>query len=800
MSMSFSPKNPSQEWLRSVGGFTLLAIAGAARAQAAAPASEIAAADDAPQVEVAQANIAVSDAAAASGAIETVIVTAQRRAEKIQDVPSSITALSGADLTDDGIGRSSSEVLKFIPNASAGTIGHGRPRWWIRGVGTGTQGLDSPSPVGLYLDDVYIDNASATGFPLFDLDRVEVLRGPQGTLWGKNTTGGAIDFISKKPTFTPDGYAKIDYGSYNDKIFEGAGGGAIADDWLAARASFHYEDRDGPFDNLHTGDDEGGGRDAAGRIQFLARVTPNLDALLNVHFRNYRLDGNSATVVSGRSDGEYYRNDTAGVSYTPSTDRGDVNSNAPTQGETTQNGAALTLNWQLGELALTSISAYEAFDATTFGDGDNTPLELSRTYADQRSEQLSQELRLASPSSDRLNWVGGLHYFTTHISSDSVTATLPSQINQRGAYADTSYSYHDDSLAAFGNATFDVTDAFKLNGGLRWTTESKDIDLLRVGNPAGGTVTFSDPAEWWRTGSISSPLETKAVQDSDDNWNDWTYDFTPSYKFGDDVLVYARYAKGFRSGGYNSSATQQAGINVLKPETLTSYEIGAKTSWLDNRLIANASVFHYVYDDIQINVVTTLNGAPNSQLVNAKRGLGDGAELEFTARPVRKLLLKLSGGYLDARFDDFPVSTSANGSTSVNYKDNTFVRSPKWSGVFNAEYTQPLSGGDSLIFGTDWNATSRYYFFVNDQTNPNLQQGGYATGTVRLSYVTAADKVTITAYVNNVTDAQYKNHTLPGTTAGATTNSGAYVGGYAGNGIVYWSEPRTYGLSLTTRW
>ncbi|MGH8447258.1 MAG: TonB-dependent receptor, partial [Solimonas sp.] len=296
-------------------------------------------------------------------------------------------------------------------------------------------------------------------------------------------------------------------------------------------------------------------------------------------------------------------------------------------------------------------------------------------------------------------------------------------------------------------------------------------------------VTFSQPAEWWRQRSIGSTLEQKAFQDSDDTWNDWTYDFTPSYKLGSDALLYARYAKGFRSGGYNSAATQQAGVNVLKPETLTSYELGLKTSWFDNRLVANASVFHYVYDDIQINVVTTLNGAPNSQLVNAKRGLGDGAELEFTARPIRNLLLKLSGGYLDARFDDFPVGT-------VNYEGNRFVRSPKWTGVLNAEYSVPLASGDSIVLGTDWNAQSKYYFFVNDQVNPNLQQGGYTTGAVRLSYVTAADKVTITAYVNNVTDALYKNHTLPGLTTGA---------GGGNNGIVYWSEPRTYGLSLTTR-
>src|SRR5690606_680086 len=162
------------------------------------------------------------DVAAAGRVLGTVTVTAQRREETVQEVPTAISVLSGKDLLDSGIGKGAAEVLSYVPNASAGTQLHGRPRWWIRGVGTGVQSLDTPNPVGIYLDDVYISNASATGFPLFDIDRVEVLRGPQGTLWGKNTTGGAINFISKKPSFSPDGYLKVDYGTYEDKTIEGA--------------------------------------------------------------------------------------------------------------------------------------------------------------------------------------------------------------------------------------------------------------------------------------------------------------------------------------------------------------------------------------------------------------------------------------------------------------------------------------------------------------------------------------------------------------------------------------------------
>lgn len=206
-----------------------------------------------------------------NSALGSVLVTAQRREESIQSVPAPVTVLGGENIIDTGIGRSAKEVLDFVPNASAVTQGHGRPRWWIRGVGTGQQQLDFSNPVGFYLDDVFISNASATGFPLFDLERVEVLRGPQGTLWGKNTTGGAINVISRKPDFTHDGYFKYDYGRFRTNIFEGAAGAPIWDDKLAARISFHYEDHGGRFKNLSTGRRDGQLTDGASRLQLLYR-------------------------------------------------------------------------------------------------------------------------------------------------------------------------------------------------------------------------------------------------------------------------------------------------------------------------------------------------------------------------------------------------------------------------------------------------------------------------------------------------------------------------------------------------
>src|SRR5579871_3580229 len=206
--------------------------------------------------------------------IADVIVTSQRREERIQQVPTTVTALSGNELQALDLGSSAADITFLTAAASAGETAPTRPRWWIRGVGTGAQGFDVQSPVGVYFDDVYFSNVNATGQPIYDLERVEVLEGPQGTLWGKNTTGGATNFISAKPTFDSGGFAKADHSSYDDQLYEGAYGGAIIDGVLAARASFHAESSPGAFKDTYTGTSETDFHDDAGRLQFLAKFAP----------------------------------------------------------------------------------------------------------------------------------------------------------------------------------------------------------------------------------------------------------------------------------------------------------------------------------------------------------------------------------------------------------------------------------------------------------------------------------------------------------------------------------------------
>ncbi|MEW9904885.1 TonB-dependent receptor [Pseudomonas putida] len=698
--------------------------------------------------------------------LSKVVVTAQKREETVQEVPASISVLSGDKIRDTSL-QSANEVTRFIPNASAGTTeGHGRPRWWIRGLGTGDQGANTVSPVGIYVDDVYIANISATGFPLFDQERVEVLRGPQGTLWGKNTTAGAINFISRKPTFERSGYAKASYGNYDDRVLEGAISDALVADRLAARLSFRHQGRDGYNENIADSNDRGALEDDAARLQFLAYINDDLEANLNLHARSYHDTGGYSTVSYGlRPDGSNR------FGYRIDPKQGKVNYNAKYEVQIDQVGTNLNLNWQLGDLTLTSISAFEHFTRDGFSDADNTPQELQRSYAYADSQQWSQELRLASPREDRLNWVVGLHYFNEDLDSRNASAALNNPFIPR-YYNNLSYNQGTESYAVFGSSTFRFTEDFSVTAGLRWTRETKDIDLRRVQNQ--GQANFSNP-DWWKPGSVSSALVANAVQDERNTWSDWTYDLTPEYQISDNARVYLRYAYGFRSGGYNTGATSQETVATVNPEYLTSYELGVKSEWLDGRLNANAALFYYDYEDIQLNIVSAVNNQTVSRLANGAEGEAYGAEFELEAVPVQNLHLNFALGLLHTEFTDY---TSGNN----DYSGNKFVRAPNVSAVIGADYRIPLQVGGALVLATDWNTRSRQYFFSNDQSQ-NMRTGGYTLGNARITYELPGDTTQVSAYVSNLTDKEYRNHTLPG--------------GFQTAGVMF-GDPRTFGVSVTT--
>lgn len=267
-------------------------------------------------------------------ALETVTVTAQHREQTLQEVPVAVSAIKGTSITADGV-RSMGDITTFVPNASAkNPDGDGRPRWYIRGLGTGDTGAATVFPVGIYADDVYLNAPIAGGGPLFDLERIEILRGPQGTLYGKNTTAGAVNVISKKPTFDTDGYGTVGFGSKNERIVTGAIGGALVDEKLAGRVALYSEERDGFQNNDFDGNTYGDVNKKAIRLQFLAQLNPDLDALLKLHSRQFKGDGSNGSLPVGR----YYN-----VGYERPHGR-DISLNVNEDYRLDHDGASLTFN------------------------------------------------------------------------------------------------------------------------------------------------------------------------------------------------------------------------------------------------------------------------------------------------------------------------------------------------------------------------------------------------------------------------------------------------------------------------
>jgi iron complex outermembrane receptor protein len=768
---------------------------------------------------------------AALDAADVILVTATKRSESIQDVPTAITAVSGDALEKQQI-RSASEIVRLIPNASAAlTESRNRPRWFIRGVGSNDPAANVVNPIGVYFDEVYVNSPFFQAFPVFDLERVEVLRGPQGTLWGKNTVGGAIHYISRKPSFEPGGYVRAGIGNFGSVFTQGGFGGAVIPDKVAARGSFFYERRGNNYHNNGTAE-SGTGRfdDYAGRVQLLVTPVDDFKILLSGRVRNY--DGtpiprfiepaspDTAALKGAPAAADDYGN-------VPTGSRSVYSANVPGTSKTKQRGATLNIEWTPGDYTLTSITAWDKGDNLSIADADYTNFEGSRSRTDLSSEQFTQEFRITSPREDRFNWILGAHYFWEDFHSDATTATVGTtayldrgtgpQRWRHAYYQNVLYDQKAKSYAAFGSGTFEITDALSLTAGARYTSE-KRAATINIYNPNGDAarrlntvapgvaptaarplITYVDPTTWWlRTSVTASTPFTPFVSSPSKTWNRFTWDVTPQLKLGKDALIYARFARGFRSGTFQASATAAAQFdpNGIAPEDLYSYEAGVKTSWFGGKLTANFAAFYYDYKKIQVlvqGVPVSAGGTTvfTARLINAE-GWSKGLELDVAARPIDGLRIGGSIGLLDTKYTDDFIPNNPN--TGLLFgKGNEFTRAPHFTGNIDAEYTV-LLGGLDLTFGTDWSYRTSQYFTVNAQeTDPaandfnvsNYQrQKSYAIGNARIGVSDADDRLEFQLFVRNLTNKNYKILTF-GTQQGAR--------------LTTLGERRTYGASVSAK-
>ena len=720
-----------------------------------------------------------------------VVVTAQYKQQNIQDVPSAITAVSGKDIAAKGqtfIG----DVLTFAPNAKAqNTDGDSRPRWYIRGLGTGDVAASTVYPVGIYADGVYSNSPVAGGGDLFDLERIEVLRGPQGTLYGKNTTAGAVNFISRKPNFNdqPNGYVTFGLGEYNLHTFEGAANTKLSEN-VAIRGAFYSEDRDGFAENLATGKSYGDVDKKSYRLQILAKLTDNTDALLKLHSRTYNGNGSNGSLAVGKYWGIY-----------DAPDSRDANVDLNESGKIDNDGASLTLNSKIGDLNFTSISAIDQTKQLSFTDGDSTPYDVSRSYANNEWKQFTQEIRLASDASKPFSWIAGAHYFDEDLDANGVSARvnklqpngISNQIASNPAFRQTTVDQSNQSFALFGNSTYRFTDAFSLTGGLRWTWEKKDLALNLLQYQTADT---SSGAWWTKEGYNNISYVTASGANGTENrkktWKEFTYDITPEYQISEDVKTYFKYAHGFRSGGFNTGISGSLSqLSTVDPEYLDSYELGIKSQLLDGNLIANANVFYYDYQDIQTNLLVNVQGeggGVTSILTNGPKAEVKGAELELDYLATDNLRLRLAAAYLDSEYTDFVDRNPVTGAVSANNTGNSLVRSPKYTLGIGGSYTFNLDDGARIVLGTDASYRDREYFLVNRQNHtvdPYLSQKAYTLWNANIGYQSANNKYQINGYVKNLLDEEYQTHGRPN--------------GAVGQYVRTFGAPRQIGASVTVK-
>ena len=731
---------PSPKLALLLGAAAATLIAGAAHAQQAAPAD------------------------AASTALDEIVVTAERRSENLQKVPLSVAAVAGDQLravTADGsdILALSGKVPSFYAETTTGRI---FPRFYIRGLGNIDFYLGASQPVSIIHDDVVLEHVVLKSNPLFDIQQVEVLRGPQGSLFGRNTTAGIVKFDTIKPSEDFNARFSASYGTYGTTTFDGGVGGPIADG-LMFRASVLYQHRDDYVDNTYTGvsadgtkspqkNAMGGFDEKDARIQVLAKPNDKLSVLVSAHARDY--DGTSTlflrqALTKGSNKSSAPRDSVAL----------DEANNNPQSYQTY--GVSAHVDYDFGPVTLTSISAYESTSGYSRGDTDGgaaanfpvggVPNGFGQSMGQVRDlDQLTQEIRLASNTEGKLKWqVGGL-YFDSRDTTD---------FYQRGYFLlPTSAGYNPNnwvrlnnlntSWAVFGQVSYQLTDALTITGGLRDTYDAKKTVLVKTANTAANVSTYGG---------------RRYVRMADEQVS---WDLSANYQVNPDVSLYARAAKGFRGPTIQGrSAVFNADFTTANSETILSYEAGFKSFLLDNTLRFNASAFTYKVNDIQLNGNDS-NG--NGVLFNADKAQAYGVEADLEWRPVRNLLLTAGASYLHSEIKDKRVYAQVcalNGivvctveNPTIKVGANTFAQidgqplpnAPKYNLNFTARYDIPVGDDGRVFAATDWNVQG-YTNYVLYKTREFYSKGNFEGG-VKLGYENLDKGYEIAVFGRNITN------------------------------------------------
>jgi iron complex outermembrane receptor protein len=680
--------------------------------------------------------------------VTEVLVTAQKKTENINDVPLAVTAVSGEKL--DAILSSGGDIRVLSARVPSLTLessfGRTFPRPYIRGLGNTDFDLNASQPVSFVYDEVVLETPVLKGFPLFDIAQVEVLKGPQGTLFGRNTPAGVLKFDSVKPTQTFGGYAQASYATHSTINAEGAVGGPIVEGVLAGRISALYQHRDDWVDNLRTpkkNDSEGYDQFAI-RGQLLFTPTEDFSALLNLHYQH--LDGTPrvfrANIIQKGTN-----------NFVPGFKRDEISQDAQVRAvqKIESAGANLKLEYDFGEgmPTLTSITAYERVDAYSRGDIDGgfgavfappsgpgfIPFPSESADGIPFHRQFTQEVRLAGDNGP-LGYTVGAFYFNESIKIDSF------DYNTLAGGALDGYAYQNqksESWALFANLDYDVSEQLNIGGGVRYSDDKKDFLAQRTRSP------FGAPA----TGILRTSPDTSEV----------SFNVNATYAVSDDMNLYARVARGYRAPSIQGRLVFGDTLSVADKETVMSYEAGIKGKLPSARARFDAAVFYYRAKDLQITAVG--GGANFNRLLNADKATGYGFEFNAEAEPVDRLLLTAGLSYNHTEIQDPNLFTQPCGGGctvldpagplpgTVRIDGNSLPNAPKWIANVTAGYSWPVGEGEIFVF-TDWAYRSKVNFFLYrsaEFSDDKLLEGG-----LRLGYRAPGERWEVAAFGRNITN------------------------------------------------
>ncbi len=700
---------------------------------------------------------------AVAAELEEVIVTAQKRQQSQQDVPLSVTTISSENMDVMTSGSASVNALAGrIPsvNVENGNFGRIFPRPYIRGLGNTDFDLNGSQPVSYIYDEVVYENPVLKGFPIFDMERFEVLRGPQGTLFGRNTPAGILKFESRKPTHETDGYLTASAGRFGQADLESAIGGSLIEDVLAARISLLYNSRDNWVDNKFTGekDAEGGYEDYAARLQFLWTPSEDFSALFNIH--GHKLNSNTTGFRANLF----------------STGSNDLNSQASNQDEVYTDavnnqeldawGITAKLEYGVGDMTYTSITGYESLDVFSRGDvdggfgavflpGGSGPGPGIIPFASETRDGLSdhyqftQEFRMSSEAFETVEWQLGLFFFeeeydVTSEAFDTLAGSTPDGF--------TLQNQKTSSWAVFSHVDWDVTDQFVVSLGLRYSEDKKKFSARRISVPFA-TQLFDGGVP------TSAPIE-KNPSDEVVSW-----DISGTYFVNDDINAYARIGSSFRAPSIQGRLLFAPGdgadaVTVAKTEDIISYEAGVKSELFARTLRLNFATYYYQMNDQQL---TAIGGDINiNRLVNADETEGYGFETDITWLPSDNWLITagLSFNHTEIQDADLAVGVCGspctvidpvNGSGQAMIDGNSLPNAPEWIGNFTIRYGISVGAGELYVL-TDWYYMDEASFLLYESVEFTAKER--VEGGLRIGYLFDND-MEVAVYGRNILDEDY---------------------------------------------